>query len=141
MWTRIYSKTFQGIKKQDIWRIWTDVNNWPTWHGDLDYCKIEGPFEVGNYFMLKPKGMNAVKIRLTEISDGQHFTDCTTFWGAKMFDTHSMEETTEGLKLSNKLVVTGPLKWLWIKLVAEHVANTTSLEMESLVKLARGNND
>jgi hypothetical protein len=52
-----------------------------------------------------------------------------------MFDTHSMEETAEGLKLTNKLVVTGPLKWLWIKLVAQNVANTVPDEMETLVKL------
>jgi hypothetical protein len=35
MWIKTYNKTFQGINKDTIWRIWTDVNNWPTWHGDL----------------------------------------------------------------------------------------------------------
>lgn len=140
MWTRTYSKTFQGLQKEDIWRIWTDVNNWPTWHGDLDYCKLEGSFTVGNYFMLKPKGVNSVKIVLTEINEGRDFTDCTFFFGAKMFDTHSMAETAEGLLLTNKLVVTGPLKWLWIKLVAQNVADTVPAEMEALVKLARSSN-
>lgn len=140
MWTRTYSKIFAGIKKEDIWRIWTDVNNWPSWHGDLDYCKLLGDFVVGNYFMLKPKGVNPVKIVLTDIKEGHHFTDCTTFFGAKMYDTHAMEDTVDGLKLTNKLVVTGPLKWLWIILVAKNVANTVPDEMEALVKLARGNN-
>lgn len=140
MWTRTYTKTFQGIKREDIWRIWTDVNNWPTWHGDLDYCKLDGDFVVGNYFMLKPQGINPVKIVLTEINEGDNFTDCTSFFGAKMYDTHSMIDTAEGLKLTNKLVVTGPLKWLWVKLVAQNVAETIPEEMESLVKLARGSN-
>ena len=140
MWTRAYSKTFQDIKREDIWRIWTDVNNWPTWHGDLDYCKLDGDFAVGNYFILKPKSINPVKIMLTEIVDDHHFTDCTSFFGAKMYDTHAMEDTADGLKLTNKLVVTGPLKWLWIKLVAQNVADTVPEEMESLVKLARGSN-
>jgi hypothetical protein len=36
--------------------------------------------------------------------------------------------------------VTGPLKWLWIKLVAQNVADTVPEEMENLVKLARGIN-
>lgn len=44
-----------------------DVNNWPAWHGDLDYCILEGKFEIGNFFMLKPKGESPVKIVLTEI--------------------------------------------------------------------------
>jgi len=140
MWTRTYSKTFQGLKREDIWRIWTDINNWPTWHGDLDYCKLEGDFKVGNHFFLKPKGIKPVKIVLTEINEGYSFTDCTSFFGAKMYDTHSMKETAEGLKLTNTLVVTGPLKWLWIKLVAQNVANTVPEEMENLIKLARGIN-
>lgn len=87
--------------------------------------------------MLKPKGINPVKIMLTEINEGHHFTDCTSFFGAKMYDTHMMEDTEEGLKLINQLVVTGPLKWLWIKLVAQNVADTVPEEMESLVRIAR----
>ncbi len=137
MWIRTYSKTFPGLDKADIWRIWTDVNNWPTWHGDLDYCKLDGNFQVGNHFMLKPKGVKAVKILLTEIQEGQQFTDCTAFLGAKMYDTHALEETATGLKLTNTLVVTGPLKWLWIKLVAQHVADSVPDETEALVTLAR----
>ncbi len=137
MWIREFSRTYQNVKKEDVWRIWTDLNNWAKWHDDLDYCKIEGAFEVGNHFYLKPKGMKPVKIILTEIVQGKSFTDCTNFFGAKMYDTHSLEETANGLILSNKLVVTGPLKWLWIKLVAQEVADTVENETEALVKLAR----
>ncbi len=138
MWTRSHSKLYQGVNKEDIWRILTDVNNWPRWHGDLEYCKMEGAFEVGNHFMLKPKGVSAVKIELVKIEQGRQFTDCTKFFGAKMYDTHSLEERSDGLLLRNELVVTGPLKWLWIKLVAQNVADTVPDEMEALVNLARG---
>jgi hypothetical protein len=137
MWVRTHSKLYTGVKKETIWRIWTDINNWPTWHGDLDSCTLEGPFKVGNHFMLKPKGMKPVKIVLTEINDGKSFTDCTSFFGAKMYDTHALEETPEGLLLTNKLLVTGPLAWIWIKLVAQHVADTIADENDALVKLAR----
>jgi hypothetical protein len=137
MWTKTYSKIFPDLKREHIWRIWTDINNWSTWHGDLDYCKLEGDFAVGNYFMLKPKGVSAVKIVLTEINEGHYFTDCTSFFGAKMYDTHAMEDTPEGLKLTNTLVVRGLFKWLWIKLVAQNVADTVPEETEALVKLAR----
>ncbi|MBS0184885.1 MAG: polyketide cyclase [Proteobacteria bacterium] len=138
MWMRTYSQTFQNVTKEAIWELWTDINQWPTWHNDLYFCTFDGPFEVGNYFMLKPKGMRAVKIILTEIEKGHKFTDCTSFFGAKMYDTHELEETSKGhLKLTNTLKVTGPLKWLWIKFVAQNVANTVPEEMEALVNLAR----
>lgn len=137
MWKQTYSKTFTNVKKETIWKLWTDVNNWAQWHGDLDYCKMEGDFIVGNHFMLKPKGVSAVKIELTEIEKGRKFTDCTKFFGAKMYDTHELEETKEGLLLTNTLVVIGPLKWLWIKFVATNVADAVPQEMEALVDLAR----
>lgn len=140
MWIREYSKTYQGIKKEDIWQIWTDVNNWPSWHGDLDYCKMNGEFKEGNFFLLKPKGVRQVKIELVEIVAGQKFTDCTKFPGAKMYDTHMMEETENGIRLTNKLVVMGILRLLWIKLVAKNVAATVPQEMDALVALARSKN-
>jgi len=137
MWIRSCSKIYSGVQKKDIWRLWTDVNNWPQWHEDLDFCKLEGPFEVGNHFFLKPKGIKPVKIVLMEVIDQQSFTDCTAFFGAKMYDTQSMEETPQGLRLTNTVRVTGPLAWLWIKLVAQNVAATAPREMETVVKLAR----
>lgn len=133
MWIKTYSEVFQGFKKADVWRILIDVNNWPKWHSDLDCCAMSGTFTVGNHFFLKPKNMKSVKITLTEIKEEYSFTDCTAFFGAKMYDTHTMEETPEGLKLTNTLFVTGPLKYLWIMLVAKHVANTAPEEMYALI--------
>jgi hypothetical protein len=137
MWVRTHSKVYLDVQKKDLWRIWTDVNNWASWHGDLDYCKMEVPFAVGNHFMLKPKGAPAVKIVLTDVEEGYKFTDCTTFFGAKMYDTHELEETKEGLRLTNTLIVTGPLRFLWVKLVAQNVAATVPQDMDTLVALAR----
>lgn len=137
MWIRTHSKVYPDIKKKDIWNIWVDVNNWPQWHGDLDYCKMEGPFVVGNHFILKPKGAPATKIELIDIEEGRKFTDCTHFFGAKMYDTHEIAETTEGLILTNTLSVTGPLKFLWIKLIAQNVVASVPEEMDALVALAR----
>ena len=138
MWTQTYSKTFKSVKKDIIWDLLTNVNHWSQWHDDLDYCHMEGPFVVGKHFMLKPKGMKAVKIVLTEITETS-FTDCTSFFGAKMYDTHICESVPDGVKLTNTLFVTGPLQWLWVKLVAQNVANTVPLEMEALITLARKN--
>jgi hypothetical protein len=137
MWVKEYSKVFKNVNKAEIWKIWTDINNWPKWHSDLESCTLEGEFAVGNCFMLKPKGMKAVKIKLTEVEANCYFTDCTVFPGAKMHDTHALEETEHGLKITNKLVVTGPLKWLWVKLVAQNVANSIPEETEALIELAR----
>ena len=62
-WIKIFSKTYSGITKESVWRIWTDVHHWPQWHGDLESCTMEGAFHVGNYFM------SAFVIRNEKIKD------------------------------------------------------------------------
>ena len=91
MWKKVYTQVYQGITKEDVWTILTDINNWPQWHNDLESCTMQGPFAKGNYFMLKPKSMKAFKIVLTEVTPGHKFTDCTTFFGAKMYDSHDSQ--------------------------------------------------
>jgi hypothetical protein len=140
MWSRSFQKTYTGVTKEQIWKLWIDVNNWTRWHGDLDSCTMEGEFKVGNHFMLKPQGVSPVKIILTEVNPYHSFTDCTEFFGAKMYDTHAMEETPEGLVISHKVVVTGPLGWIWVKLVAQGVAADVPHEVDALVDLARREN-
>lgn len=137
MWKKSYSQVYQNVNKATIWNLWSDVNRWTTWHGDLDSCTMEGPFAVGNHFFLQPKGSRPVKIFLTEITAGHSFTDCTAFPGAKMHDTHILEETPEGLKITSTLEVKGILSWLWVRLVAQNVAASAPREMDSVVALAR----
>ena len=137
MWTKTYSQFYPNISPRKVWELWKDIDNWPSWHGDLDFCKLEGEFKPGNYFILKPKGIKPFRILLTDIEEMESMTDCTKFFGAKMYDTHSMEIRPDGIILKNKLVVKGPLKWFWILLVAKGVAKSVPQEMEALAKLAK----
>jgi len=66
MWVKSHSNIYSGITKESIWRLWADVNNYMRWHDDLDYCRLEGAFAVGNYFMLKPKNAPAVKVHIID---------------------------------------------------------------------------
>lgn len=137
MWLKTYTKTYENLTKKQIWHIWTDINNWPNWHTDLEYCQLKGDFKAGNSFILKPKKGPKVSIKLLEVKEEDSFTDCTQFPGAKMYDQHQIKETAKGIQISNRLWVTGPLKWLWIALVAKNVANSVPEEMEALVKESR----
>jgi Polyketide cyclase / dehydrase and lipid transport len=137
MWSQKSTQVYRDVSGEAIWKLWVDVNDWKSWHGDLDRIELRGEFAVGNSFLLKPKGAPAFKIAITEIVPGRKFTDCTSFPGAKMFDTHELEEVPGGVRLTSTLSVTGPLGFLWRKLVAENVARTVSVENDALVALAR----
>lgn len=140
MWVKSHSNVYTNVPKEEIWQIWADINNYLTWHDDLDYCTLNGEFEVGNYFMLKPKGAPAVKVEIIELIKNKKFVDRTTFFGAKMYDIHELEETNNGLRITSTIKVTGWLSFLWAHLVAKNVANSAPKEMDAVVKLARQKN-
>lgn len=134
MWKRTHTKLYPDLNAEDVWHVMTDINKWPLWHDDLEACTFHGGFEVGNYFTLTPKGMKPIKILLTEIIHGHTFTDCTKFPGATMIDIHEVKQEGDNIRLTNTVIVKGPLRWLWVKLVAQHVADSTPSEMDALIR-------
>jgi len=137
MWAKSYSKIYKDVKKEDIWRVWADVNNWPRWDKELDYCKMDGTFVRGNQFVLKPIDGPKVKIILSEVIPNIKFTDYCKFFGATMYDAHQIDETPEGIRITSTISVTGLLSIIWVNLVAKNVANGVPKQMDALVDLAR----
>lgn len=133
MWVKSYSKVYQNLKKEDVWRAWSDVNNWPKWDNELEYCKMDNKFMEGSQFILKPKGAPKVKIILSEVKLNEKFTDYCKFLGATMYDAHELKETSEGLRITNTITVTGLLGFIWVNLVAKNVANSIPKQMDALV--------
>lgn len=136
MWQARYEKTFPGLRKEDVWALWSDVNNWHQWDGDTESARMEGEFRAGTGFVLRPMGGPNVKITITEADPSKGFTDVTKFPLAKMFDAHEMQETPEGLKLISILRVVGPLSFLWRKIVAEGVARGVPKQLDALARAA-----
>lgn len=137
MWSKGYTKVFHNITKEQIWRVWQDVNNWPTWDKDAESCKLMGPFATGSTFLFKPKGFKAILIKLIDVKPLSTYTDCTRFFGATMLGTHEMVDVENGLKLTTTLTLNGPLSLFWRLVVANGIIATLPEQMELLVAEAR----
>lgn len=125
------------ITGNQIWKLFSDVNNWHTWDEGIEYTRIEGKFEAGNYFTLRPKGGPDVKVRLLKTEENVGFLDVISFPLAKMYDEHVFEETSDGLKITNTITVKGLLSFLWVKIVAEKIALSLPQDMLNQVRAAR----
>lgn len=136
MWTQSHSIVTNEATKEQMWKLFADVNNWKTWDSGIDYAQMEGKFEKGNFFELKPKGGPKVKIQLVETIENQKFVDLTTFPLAKMYGEHTFEETANGLKITTTMKVEGLLSFLWVKLVAKNIVDSLPIEMPEQVKFA-----
>lgn len=136
MWTKSHSIVTKEVTKEQMWKLFIDVNNWHTWDEGIEFAKMEGKFEKGNFFTLRPKDGPNVKVELLETVENKSFLDVTKFPLAKMFDNHTFEETPQGLKITNTISVTGILGFLWRKIVAQKIVDTLPHDMHMQIKAA-----
>lgn len=136
MWTKSHSIVTEEVTKEQMWKLFADVNNWHTWDEGIEFAKMEGKFEKGNFFTLRPKGGSNVKVELLETVENKSFLDVTKFPLAKMFDNHTFEETPQGLKITNTISVTGVLGFLWRKIVAQKIVDSLPNDMQTQIKAA-----
>jgi hypothetical protein len=136
MWTRSYSTVTNEVTKEQMWKLFSDVNNWHTWDQGVEFSMMEGKFEKGNHFMFQPKGGPKLKIQIVEATENKSFTDFTSFPLAKMYGEHTFEETPSGLKLTTTMKMEGLLGFLWRKIVAQKIVDDLPEDMIQQIKAA-----
>lgn len=137
MWTRSHSIVTKEVTKEQMWKLFADVNNWHSWDEGIEFAKLNGKFEKGNFFTLRPKGGPNVKVELLETKENKMFLDVTKFPLAKMYDEHTFEETPQGLKITNTITVKGILGFLWRKIVAQKIVDALPEDMLTQIKTAK----
>ena len=136
MWIKSHSIVSKDVTKEQMWKLFSEINNWHTWDKSIEFAELNGEFEQGNYFMFQPKGGPKMKIKLFETIKNKKFVDLTQFPLAKMYGEHTFEETEEGLKITTTMKVSGVLSFLWIKLVAQKIVDHLPNDMQVQIKTA-----
>lgn len=136
MWTKSHTLLTREATKEQLWKLFADVNQWHTWDKGVEYAKMDGKFEQGNHFLLKPKGGPKVEIKLIETVENRKFVDMTRFPLATMYGEHVFEDTKDGLRMTTTMKVEGPLGFLWRKIVAQGIVDALPSEMANQVKVA-----
>jgi len=136
MWTQSYSITTTEVTKEQIWKLFTDVNNWHIWNSEIEFAKIEGKFEAGNHYFIQPKNGQTVKVNLLEVEENKHCLESGNFPLAKMYYDHLIEEIPNGLKITNTITMKGWLSFLWVKLVVKKIAAEMPAHVQQQIKVA-----
>jgi hypothetical protein len=136
MWIKSHSTVTKEVTKEQMWKLFADVNNWHTWDKGVEFAKLEGKFEKGNHFIFQPKGGPKLKIGIAEAVENHTFTDMTVFPLAKMYGEHVFEDTAKGLKISTTMKVKGILSFLWVKIVAQKIVDGLPNDMQDQIKAA-----
>ncbi|MFA6403266.1 MAG: SRPBCC family protein [Salinivirgaceae bacterium] len=136
MWTKFYSIVTNEATKEQMWKLFTDINNWHVWNNEIEFAKLEGKFEAGNHYLIQPKNGRIVKVKLVEVVENMHCLEFGTFPLAKMYYDHLIEETANGLKITNTITMKGLLSFLWVQLVVKKIAASMAFHVQEQIKVA-----
>lgn len=137
MITNTYTYTTKEITQNQIWTLMTDVNHWKNWDDTLEKSEMQDPFEAGNFFMIRPTGGPDVKIQLVEVKPKSYFKDYTKFPLAKMYGEHFYENTSEGLKITITMSISGPLGFLWNLIVMKDIVRHLPEDVRTQINEAK----
>jgi hypothetical protein len=116
-----FSMTTRKVDQHQLWKLMSNVDEWSSWDSSIEHAKLQGQFVSDSTFLLRPKGGPNVNIKLVDVQPCRYFKDQTSFPFARMTGEHWYDETSEGLKITITMTMTGALGWLWNKIVMKDI--------------------
>jgi hypothetical protein len=120
---------------EQVWPLYADVTRWLEWDTGLEGVTLDGPFAVGSRGTLQVEGQPPLTWELTEVVEGQLFTDVTVIPGvATLTFVHRLEAAPTGAVITHEVRIDGPAA----AQLGPMVTSDTPEAMESLARIAVG---
>lgn len=134
-WTTSHTET-TSAKPKAIWQHWTNVQDWPKEDKNLESAKLEGDFAVGSYIVMKPKGSPKSKVKITKVIPFEFYSTQGSIPFGKLLFTHKVSEEKGKTSFTHTITVTGPMRGIFVNLVAKKLAKDLPVKMKNIAELA-----
>jgi uncharacterized membrane protein len=116
---------------------WADMATWPEWNLDVDWVRLDGPFAQGVTGTLKPKGGPKVRFVVESLVQDKDFVDVSLLAGARLtFAHHVTEAAGGGCTVHVQISMSGPLGWLWNRILGKGLRTSVQPDLERLARVA-----
>ncbi|WP_303980543.1 SRPBCC family protein [Dongia mobilis] len=134
---RRYSyETHSHLPAEQLYRAFSDVAAWPQWDDGIDGVELDGPAETGSIFALKPRGRDAVKLRVETMVEPYRFADMAYLPLARLRTEHSFIPTPHGTLVRSTVEIRGPLARFWDRPLARSYAEGAARQTRSFLAFA-----
>lgn len=84
-----------------VWRVWSDVNQWPQWNPDMNESRLDGPLKLGATGMINTKSGGKHDVVVTQYEDGRSFElESTALPGTKMAIRATITPSGDGSRIT-----------------------------------------
>ncbi|HSY85900.1 MAG TPA: SRPBCC family protein [Verrucomicrobiae bacterium] len=127
------------IDRDRLFRALADLKRWPEWDDDILAVGCEGPPRAGSRFTLRLKDGSAAELTVEALEPPALFVDRAKLPLARMVSRHELLPAEGGrTRLRHVIETSGPLGWLWDRLVARKIAAGLPRQAERMAAYARG---
>ncbi len=95
----------------EIWRIWTDVDQWPTWDIGLQQAVLTGPFVEGTKGTLISDQGQKAKFVITAVNEGTSYTFKTKLPLGSLEITRSLVAETGTVRFTHVVKFSRTHRW------------------------------
>ena len=123
--------------REQIWGLWADVPNRTRWDADLEYARLDGPFQTGSTGEVKLEKQPARRFLITYCEPLEGYTDrfFLPFYG-KMDWHHTIKETKGGREVTFRVEVSGPSALILAPVMQNILRDDLPPTVDRLISLA-----
>jgi hypothetical protein len=118
----------------EIWRIWQDVENWKTWDEQIEFSRIDGPFQTGTTGCTKFIGTPIFKTLLTQVEPYKLVVQEAYLSFAKVVSFQSMRQVHDKTEVTFQVEIKGPLSLFYACMIGRFIKKKIPQEMEEMLK-------
>ena len=108
MWTAEHSVETTAAPEA-IWKLWTDVADWPRWNTDLDRAELAGPFAQGSAITMFPREDDPIELTIAEATEPERFVDQADIGPIVVRTAHVVERLGDDrARIVYRMEITGP---------------------------------
>nr|WP_298681852.1 SRPBCC family protein [uncultured Dongia sp.] len=130
-------ETTSDLPPSQLYAAIADVARWPEWDDEIEGIEIAGEVETGSTFALKPRGRDAVKLRVETMAPPYRFADMAYLPLARMRTEHTFIPTPDGTLVRSTVTFSGPLARFWDRPLAQNYSEGAARQTRRFLAFAR----
>lgn len=126
------------VDPESLFAAITDIRRWPEWDAEIARIEQDGTLpRPGSRFALTPKGGPRVAMTVEAVERPKLFADVAHLPLARMRTVHEFERADGGTRVRVTIETTGPLAFLWDRMIAKKQAAGAADQTRRFVTFAR----
>ena len=129
-------ETTSDLPPELLYAAITDVARWPEWDDEIEGIALDGPAEPGSIIALKPRGRDAVKLRVETMVEPFRFRDVAYLPLARLRTEHAFIPTPSGTLIRSTVEIRGLLARFWDRPLARSYAEGAARQTRNFLAFA-----